>query len=86
MKLARSAASRSLSGFAGSVRAAPGARASRRGSGETSVVSVSEGADAPGMTVTSDTSVVVEAVGTATGSPGASALGVDKACRSIKRR
>src|SRR6188768_725638 len=50
-KLARSTASRSLSGFAGSVNAAPGTRTSGRGSGDTSVVSIVSGGDAAATAV-----------------------------------
>ena len=56
MKLARSAASRSPSGFAGNVSAAPGTRASGRGGALMAVGSLSDGALASLTTVASDAS------------------------------
>ena len=92
MKLAKSAASRSPSGFAGSVSEAPGTRASGRGRALIAVGSLSDGEAASLTTVVSDASAATgAAAGTASlggegVTPGrAGALCAD-ACLSIKRR
>ena len=92
MKLARLPAASSPSGFAGSVKAAPGARVSGRGAGESSVGSVSNGAAgaatmapvaASSAGATPDTGARGEV---AAGGADAAGGPAEAACRSISRR